>query len=105
MRNRETRNRSEPFDVLVAAEELFTVNEIGNKILMKSLPQNWTWNGDSIFLASSVNLKTMTPDQRAMFIADKRRELEDFFENKVWEFDVESNANPERTMKAKWILK
>lgn len=105
MRNRETRNRSEPFDVMVAAEELFTVNEIGNKILMKSLPQNWTWNGDSIFLASSVNLKTMTPDQRAMFIADKRRELEDFFENKVWEFDVESNANPERTMKAKWILK
>ena len=105
MRRPDHRSRSEPFDVMVVAEELFVANEVGTKLLHKSLPPDWTWNGDSIFLANSISTKNMTPSERTAFLQDKRRELTDFFDNKVWEFDVESNSDPSRTMRAKWILK
>ena len=65
------------------------------------LPEDWNYE-DGIFTLSE---RRMSPDERAAFRADKCRELTDFFTNHVWEFETTNEATPERTMRARFLLK
>ena len=48
--------------------------------------------------------RDLTVDERAQFQQAKCKELQSFFENDVWTFDVESNADPARTLTARMLL-
>ena len=52
-----------------------------------------------------VSERHLTLEQKLLFQAAKRKELQSFFENQVWEFDKASNADPARTMTARMLLK
>jgi hypothetical protein len=65
------------------------------------LPEHWSYDNDIFVL----NERHMTPDERAAFRNDKCRELMDFFNNQVWCFDTAQNARPERTLRARFVLK
>ena len=86
-------------------EDMFTLHfeESG----CDQLPEGWTYDADAqIFTtdeAFNVNERKLGPDERAAFTAAKRKELESFFENQVWEFS--DRWDPERTMKARFLLK
>lgn len=55
-----------------------------------------------------VNVRKLPPDEQALFVEAKRKELEQFFENDVWEFatPVESQAAiaARRVVSARWVL-
>ena len=48
--------------------------------------------------------RDLTVDERAQFQQAKCKELQSFFENDVWTFDDESNADPARTLTARMLL-
>ena len=49
--------------------------------------------------------RTMNPHERAMFKEAKVKELKSFFEHGVWEFQTTKEADPQRTMSSRMILK
>ena len=49
--------------------------------------------------------RTMNPHERAMFKEAKVKELKSFFEHEVWEFQTTKEADPQRTMSSRMILK
>ena len=53
-------------------------------------------------------MRTLTPDDQALFVEAKRKELEQFFLNNVWEFatPAESQAATaaRRVISARWVL-
>ena len=55
-----------------------------------------------------VNMKALTPDQRADFVAAKRKELENYFANSVWEFAADGEQQQAdrhgRVITARWVL-
>ena len=52
----------------------------------------------------TVNERTLNVEDRLKFLEAKRKEISSFFENEVWTFDEESNADPNRILRAKFIL-
>ena len=52
-----------------------------------------------------ISERHLSLEQKLLFQAAKRKELQSFFENQVWEFDKASNAEPARTMTARMLLK
>ena len=55
--------------------------------------------------AKSFDEKTLSLADRVTFMEAKRKELESFFTNNVWEFSHLDEAPPERVLKAHFILK
>ena len=51
-----------------------------------------------------INERTLNVEDRLKFMEAKQKELSSFFENEVWIFDDEKNANPDRILRAKFIL-
>ena len=51
-----------------------------------------------------VNEKYMTSADRRAFYEAKQKELESFFQNKVWHFDQVTNAVPSRVLRARFLL-
>ena len=51
-----------------------------------------------------VNERTLNVEDRLRFIEAKQKEISSFFENEVWTFDDETNADPNRVLRAKFIL-
>lgn len=53
-------------------------------------------------------MKTLTPDQRADFVAAKRKEVENYFANSVWEFAADGEQQQSdrhgRVITARWVL-
>ena len=81
------------------------------------LPDGWIWvDGtieiDEVYMnhmrKGEVNQKTLTPDQRAEFVAAKRKELENYFANSVWEFaaagEQQQGERHGRVITARWVL-
>ena len=54
---------------------------------------------------TELSWRTMTPHDRALFLVAKIKELKSFFDNGVWEFVDENQADPKRTLKARFLLK
>ena len=48
--------------------------------------------------------RTISLSDRLAFKEAKQKELAPFFQNDVWIFDQESNARPDRILRAKFIL-
>ena len=76
------------------------------------LPSGWTLvDGAFHFRVEDCNAitelswRTMTPHDRSLFLVAKIKELKSFFDNGVWEFVNESDADPTRTLKARFLLK
>ena len=55
--------------------------------------------------AKNLNEKVLSLSDRIAFVEAKRKELESFFTNQVWEFSNLDDAPPERVLKAHFILK
>ena len=55
--------------------------------------------------AKNLNAKVLSLSDRIAFVEAKRKELESFFTNQVWEFSNLDDAPPERVLKAHFILK
>ena len=74
-----------------------------------TLPAGWTYGNGTFTLEdvySQVATSRMGPDERASFMDGKRQELSEFFGNDVWEFhEPTGNEDPDRILKAKWVLK
>ena len=55
-----------------------------------------------------VNLRLLSPDDQALFVEAKRKELEQFFHNDVWEFatpaESQSATEARRVISARWVL-
>ena len=81
------------------------------------LPDGWIWVDGTIEIEEvymnhmrkgEVNQKTLTPDQRAEFVAAKRKELENYFANSVWEFaapgEQQQGERHGRVITARWVL-
>ena len=54
--------------------------------------------------SKTVDERRLDVDQRALFQAAKAKELQPFFQNDVWIFDTDANANPSRTLSACMLL-
>ena len=54
---------------------------------------------------NSINERLLTPDERAQFKEAKMKELRSFFDNHVWVFDSVKNADPQRTLTSRILLK
>ena len=52
-----------------------------------------------------ISERHLSLERKLLFQAAKRKELQPFFENQVWEFGKASNAEPARTMTARMLLK
>ena len=48
--------------------------------------------------------RTMSLADRLTFMEAKKKELQSFFDNSVWEIDEEKNADPTRILRAKFLL-
>ena len=55
--------------------------------------------------AKNIDEKSLSLADRLLFLEAKRRELESFFTNQVWEFSTLDEAPPERVLKSHFILK
>ena len=55
-------------------------------------------------MASELNERKMTIEERQQFIEAKVSELNSFFENGVWEIE-QGVADADRTLKARFLLK
>ena len=78
--------------------EDFSVEELSEEPAL----QGWTAvNGNTWILELSE--RHMDVGERAKFMAAKRKELQEFFDNSVWTYTDE--IDPNRTMKARFILK
>eukprot|EP00959_Pyramimonas_sp_CCMP1952_P273970 5726940-Pyramimonas_sp.AAC.1 len=75
----------------------------------KDLPFAWEFDGNKAKLNdiyAEISTRTMTPHERAAFMDGKRKELEEFFGNEVWEFHKPTgDEDPKLILKAKWVLK
>jgi hypothetical protein len=73
------------------------------------LPVGWEFDSNATKLNdiyAEISTRTMTPRERAAFMDGKRKELEEFFGNEVWEFHKPTgDEDPMRILKAKWVLK
>ena len=73
----------------------------GSFRLDKVYVQQNLWKGE-------VSLKHLTPDQQAELIAGKRNELEQYFQNPVWELATSEEGNQaaqtNRVITARWAL-
>ena len=54
--------------------------------------------------SKTVDERRLDVDQRALFQAAKAKELQPFFQNDVWIFDTDANADPSRTLSARMLL-
>ena len=66
----------------------------------ESFPSDWILTESCVFQLIE---KNMTAEERALFVAAKRKELTSFFENNVWVHC--SHVDPDRAMKARFLLK
>ena len=61
---------------------------------------DWLCSPDAVFTLSE---RRLTVEEQAAFAAAKQKELLSFFDNSVWSYT--NQANPARTMKARFLLK
>ena len=54
--------------------------------------------------ARPLSEKSLSIADRLTFMEAKKKELESFFQNSVWEIDDESNADPSRILRARFLL-
>ena len=102
-----------PTDDELVIDEVFVVANEGSQ-----LPEGWklvdgSFELDEIYVMQNlrkgeVNMRNLTPDEQAEFVNGKCSELEQYFQNMVWEFaaDQESKKamNTHRVITARWVL-
>ena len=78
---------------------------VGLRSMVGSRPMRSTWNH---MRKGEVNMKTLTPDQRAELVAAKRKELENYFAKSAWEFaaggEQQQADRHGRVIAARWVL-
>ena len=93
--------------------ELFIEDAFIAEIHDKSLPKSWRlidgeFELDEIYLAqlrnTEANEKHMTVEERERMVQAKVTELQNFFNNQVWEFTELGKVNPSRVVHARWVL-
>jgi len=91
------RPRNDPTAVPVPQPDIeleeFTVEGLGDAC-------GWHCGPDAVFTLSE---RRMTVSEQAAFAEAKQKELQSFFDNCVWSYT--SNVNPQRTMRARFLLK
>ena len=95
------------------AGELLIEDAFIAEIHDKSLPKSWClidgeFELDEIYLAqlrsSEANERHMTVEERERMVQAKVTELQNFFNNQVWEFTELGKVNPNRVVHARWVL-
>eukprot|EP00435_Cladocopium_sp_Y103_P007119 s2224_g2.t1 len=66
--------------------------------------ETMSYNETKIDSNAPLSERTMSLADRLSFLEAKKKELESFFQNKVWFFDDAENAPAERVLKARFIL-
>lgn len=83
------------------------------EINYEMLPASWVlidgeFELDEVYLAqlrrSEASERQMTVDERERMLKAKVTELQNFFDNKVWEFTEIGKVNPKRVVHARWVL-
>ena len=74
--------------------------------LSDPLPDGWNLRDDELILpVNDLSERNMTASDRASFMNAKVRELSSFFENDVWKFTSGTDADEDRTLRGRWLLK
>ena len=76
---------------------------------VKNVFKDKSFGAESIFMQEDkantpLSERTMSLTDRLAFKEAKQKEFASFFQNDVWIFDQESNARPDRILRAKFIL-
>ena len=102
-----------PTDDELVIDEVFVVANEG-----ASLSEGWklvdgSFELDEVYVQQNlrrgeVSMHCLTPDEQAEFVNSKCKELEQYFQNMVWEFATEQESqkaiNTNRVITARWVL-
>ena len=81
---------------------------------LDAIPTGWHFSKEDIsfyldceecFVAGELSEKNMNAEDKAKFAEAKRAELQSFFDNQVWEQDRSEVTDPDKVLRARFLLK